>query len=144
MTILRLPEIKSKLGLGRSTIYSQQVRGSSLRAFGSARGAVGWLEGEGDAVLHARILGNGDAVIRELVVALVAARRIGSSVGPGSRPTEPEHRPENWLNDPPSTPLTEPEMRFIDWLCDRGLKEWIASQVPQRRELPARPSPATP
>ena len=40
--------------------------------------------------------------------------------------------PDYWLADAPSAPLTEPELKFIDWLCDEAVKEWVAEHVAQR------------
>jgi hypothetical protein len=55
-----------------------------------------------------------------------------------------EKRPDNWLSDPRSTPLTEPELRFIDWLCDQAVDEWMAKQVVQTPVATAAKAPNEP
>lgn len=83
-TVLRLPQVKAKTGLGRSTIYSQQADGSFPPCIRLGARAIGWLESEVDVVLHARSLGGDTNRIKELIVELVAARRahLAEHLGP--------------------------------------------------------------
>ena len=73
-TILRLPQVKAKTGLGRSTIFSQAGEGLLPPPISLGARAVGWVEREIDAVLEARIAGAGPEEIRALVAKVVAAR----------------------------------------------------------------------
>ena len=74
VTMLRLPQVKVRTGLGRATIYAQQAEGLFPPNVSLGARAVGWIESEVDAVIDARVRGAEPAVIRELVVRLVAAR----------------------------------------------------------------------
>ena len=49
--VLRLPQVKAKTGLGRSTIYAQEEAGVFPPSFCLGPRAVGWIESEVDAVL---------------------------------------------------------------------------------------------
>jgi len=73
-TILRLPQVKAKTGLGRSTIFSQSGEGLLPPPIRLGARAVGWVEEEIDAVLKARIAGAGADEVKGLVAELVAAR----------------------------------------------------------------------
>ena len=53
--ILRLPEVKHRTGLARSTIYSLIETGEFPRQIQLATRSVGWLESEVDDWLNARI-----------------------------------------------------------------------------------------
>ena len=56
MTMLRLPAVKSRVGLGRSSIYAAVKRGefpAPVKLLGGR--ASGWIESEIDAFLTARI-----------------------------------------------------------------------------------------
>lgn len=72
--VLRLPQVKAKTGLGRSTIYSQVADGCFPPPFSLGARAVAWIEREVDAVISARIAGAPESQIRALVTELVAAR----------------------------------------------------------------------
>jgi prophage regulatory protein len=72
--VLRLPQVKAKTGLGRSTIYSQVADGCFPPPFSLGARAVAWIEREVDAIIAARIAGAHDSQIRALVTELVAAR----------------------------------------------------------------------
>jgi prophage regulatory protein len=74
-TVLRLPEVKARTGLGRTSIYDQQANGLFPPNFNLTSRAVGWLESEVDAVLAARAAGAEDQELKALIVELVAARR---------------------------------------------------------------------
>ena len=73
--ILRLPAVKARTGLSRSTIYLRisQALWTSPVAIGPR--AVGWPASEVAALNAARIAGKSDDEIRALVVKLEAARR---------------------------------------------------------------------
>jgi len=73
--ILRLPEIKRNTGLSRSTIYLRISQGAFTRPVSLGGRAVGWPANEVETLNAARISGKSDAEVRELVVALEAARK---------------------------------------------------------------------
>jgi prophage regulatory protein len=52
--ILRLPEVKARTGIGRSTIYDAMARGEFPQPMKLGLRAVGWAESEIDAWLEAR------------------------------------------------------------------------------------------
>ncbi len=54
-TILRLPIVKARTGLSRSTIYLRVSEGTFPKPVSLGARAVGWLESEIDAWLTARI-----------------------------------------------------------------------------------------
>jgi prophage regulatory protein len=74
MTILRLPQVKAKTGLGRATIYAQQAEGLFPPNFSLGARAVGWIESEIEQVIVARAAGADPATIKALVADLVARR----------------------------------------------------------------------
>lgn len=53
--ILRLPEVKARTGLGRSTLYDAMARGNFPHPIKLGVRAVGWAESEIDAWLEARM-----------------------------------------------------------------------------------------
>lgn len=53
--ILRLPAVKARTGLSRSTIYLRISQGAFPRAIGLGGRAVGWIEMEIDQWLTSRI-----------------------------------------------------------------------------------------
>jgi len=53
--ILRLPEVMSRVGLKRATVYLHINKGSFPKPISLGPRAVGWLEGEIDAWVAARI-----------------------------------------------------------------------------------------
>lgn len=73
-TVLRLPQVKAKTGLARSTIYAQEDDGTFPPSFSLGPRAVGWLEDEVDAVILARVAGATTSEIKALVAELVAVR----------------------------------------------------------------------
>ena len=77
-TILRLPALIEKTGLQRSTIYALQSIGLLPPSVSIASRAVAWVASEVDAVIAARISGDSDEQIRELVRSLVVARKKSS------------------------------------------------------------------
>lgn len=54
-TILRLPAVKARTGLSRSTIYLRISKGAFPKPVNLGLRAVGWLETEIDAWLNERI-----------------------------------------------------------------------------------------
>jgi prophage regulatory protein len=54
-TVLRLPAVKSRIGLSRSMIYDLVSKGSFPSPISLGPRAVGWLESEVDAWLSRRI-----------------------------------------------------------------------------------------
>jgi len=65
--ILRLPAVKQKTGLSRSTIYQQVKQGLFPSPVKIGARAVGWPSDEVYAVNAARIAGKPDSAIRALV-----------------------------------------------------------------------------
>ena len=59
-TVLRLPAVKSRTGLSRSTIYLRVAEGRFPRPINLGGRAVGWMEAEVEAWLQGRI----DASVR--------------------------------------------------------------------------------
>ena len=74
-TILRLPAVKARTGLSRSTLYNHVSQGTFTKQVSIGERAVGWPEGEVDAIVAARIAGRADPDIRLLVTKLEAARK---------------------------------------------------------------------
>ena len=72
--ILRLPAVKARTGLSRSTIYSDISQGLFPHPVKIGARAVGWPEDEVKALNAARIAGKSDDDIRVLVVQLLVAR----------------------------------------------------------------------
>jgi prophage regulatory protein len=54
-TILRLPEVKARTGLSRSTIYLKMAEGSFPEPIALGVRSVGWIESEVDAWIAQRI-----------------------------------------------------------------------------------------
>jgi len=75
-TILRLPAVKSESGLSRSTIYLRVSQGLWTKPVSLGARAVGWPSDEVEAINAARIAGDTDEDIRDLVKKLEAARRL--------------------------------------------------------------------
>lgn len=55
LTILRLPEVKARTGLSRSTIYLKMAEGSFPEPIALGVRSVGWIESEVDAWIAQRI-----------------------------------------------------------------------------------------
>lgn len=53
--IIRLPEVKNKTGLSRSTIYLGMAKGIFPKAISLSERAVGWLDSDIEQWLDARI-----------------------------------------------------------------------------------------
>lgn len=53
--ILRLPDVKQKTGLGRSSIYLKESEGNFPKRISLGERCVGWLESEVDAWIDGRI-----------------------------------------------------------------------------------------
>ena len=95
LTILRLPQVVARLGLGRSSIYMQCRAGLLPPAIQIGTRAVGWISSELDAVIAARAAGVSPEAIQQLVRQLVSARASGLRVVaphvlPLSGPTIPQ------------------------------------------------------
>ena len=73
-TILRRKQVEARSGYSRSTVYLRMSEGLWPRPVRLGRRAVGWPAREVDAVNAARIAGKDDDEIRQIVVALEAAR----------------------------------------------------------------------
>jgi prophage regulatory protein len=75
-TLLRLPAVKAESGLSRSTIYLRVSQGLWTKPVSLGARAVGWPSDEVEAINAARIAGDTDDDIRDLVKKLEAARRL--------------------------------------------------------------------
>ncbi|QBQ56640.1 helix-turn-helix transcriptional regulator [Nitrosococcus wardiae] len=73
--ILRLPAVKARTGLSRSTIYLHISEGRFPKPVPLGARAVGWPEDEVKAINAARIAGKSDDEIRALVIKLHADRK---------------------------------------------------------------------
>ena len=73
-TVLRLPKVLAKTGLGRSTLYAQMAEGVFPPNIAIGVRARAWVESEVDAVLAARAIGTSATALKNLVEELVAAR----------------------------------------------------------------------
>jgi prophage regulatory protein len=74
-TILRLPAVKARTGLSRSTIYLRISEGTFPRPVSLGSRAVGWPDGEVETLNAARIAGQSEDEIRALVARLEEARK---------------------------------------------------------------------
>ena len=75
MRILRLPDVKVESGLSRSTLYLRISQGLWTKPISLGGRAVGWPLSEVAAINAARIAGQPDQEVRDLVAALESARR---------------------------------------------------------------------
>jgi prophage regulatory protein len=75
LRILRLRSVTEKTGVARSSIYKAIGRGVFIRPISLGGRSIGWPLHEVDAVLAARIRGESDDAIRQLVAKLEAARK---------------------------------------------------------------------
>ena len=75
-SILRLPKIKTSTGLSRSTIYLRIAQGVFTKPVSLGGRAVGWPASEVAALNAARIAGQSNSEIRDLVLKLQAARKM--------------------------------------------------------------------
>ncbi len=74
--IIRKPELREKMGLGsNSTVYAHVEEGTLTPPVKIGLRASGWPEHEVDAINAARIAGQTNDEIRELVETLVAKRQ---------------------------------------------------------------------
>lgn len=60
-TLIRLPEVKKRTGLSRSSIYLSMQRGEFPQTVPLGRRAVAWIESEVDAYIDAQIKQRGAA-----------------------------------------------------------------------------------
>jgi prophage regulatory protein len=72
--IQRLPTVKRRIGLSRSTIYLRVKKGTFPRPISLGARAVGWPEDEISALIAAHISGKSNRDIRQLVSNLEARR----------------------------------------------------------------------
>ena len=79
VTIQRLPELKTILGLSRSSVYGHVAQGLLPKPIHIGARAVGWLSHETDAILSARIAGKSTDEIRALVLTLMSQRAQGGA-----------------------------------------------------------------
>jgi len=77
-TILRLPAVKSESGLSRSTLYLRIAQGLWTKPVSLGGRTVGWPASEVTALNSARIAGQTDDQIRELVRKLEAERKVAA------------------------------------------------------------------
>ena len=77
--IQRLPELKTAIGLSRSSVYGDIAQGLFPKPIHIGARAVGWLSHETDAVMAARIAGASNDDIRDLVVTLMSQRGQGGA-----------------------------------------------------------------
>ncbi|WP_175865573.1 helix-turn-helix transcriptional regulator [Burkholderia cepacia] len=73
--LLRRPVVLDRSGQSKTTLYANIGNGLMPSPIKLGARSVGWVESEIDAVLAARVAGQSDTEIRELVVKLQAARR---------------------------------------------------------------------
>lgn len=73
--ILRFPEVKTRSGMSRSTVYLRIAEGLFPRPIRLGPRMVGWPESEIEAVIAARIRGASESDLRDLVANLKAARK---------------------------------------------------------------------
>ena len=76
-TMLRLPTVKARTGLSRSTIYLRIARGTFPAPVSLGGRAVGWIEAEVTAWLTARIAQRRSITPRERAPAMTRLRRAG-------------------------------------------------------------------
>jgi prophage regulatory protein len=75
--LLRLPAVKGESGLSRSTLYFRIAQGLWTRPVSLGGRAVAWPADEVQALNAARIAGQADSDIRQLVQRLHVARAAG-------------------------------------------------------------------
>ncbi len=81
-TLLRLPTVKARSGLSRSTVYLRISQGLWTRPVNLGGRAVAWPADEVEALNAARIAGQSDEQVRALVRRLEASRtKAGGSIG---------------------------------------------------------------
>ena len=73
-SILRLPAVKARTGLSRSTVYLHVSQGLWTKPVKIGPQASGWPDGEVEELIQARIAGKSDEEIRLLVAKLEADR----------------------------------------------------------------------
>jgi prophage regulatory protein len=79
--ILRMPDVMTRTGKSRSTVYAECAAGLFPRPIRLSQRAVGWPAHEVDEILTARIAGASDDAIRRLVAQLTAQRQQGGGNG---------------------------------------------------------------
>ena len=74
-TILRLPEVKARTGLSRSTVYLRISQGTFPAPISLGGRSVGWPATEIEQLNTARVAGRTDGEIRDLVKKMESGRR---------------------------------------------------------------------
>lgn len=77
-TFLRLPAVRARIGLSRSSIYLAVAQGTLPSQIRLSSRAVGFIEAEITEVIDARVAGKSDDDIRALVID-IKARRAGGA-----------------------------------------------------------------
>ena len=77
-SIYRLPAVKAESGLSRSTLYLRISQGLWTKPVSLGGRTVGWPASEVAALNAARIAGQADDEIRELVQKLEAGRKVAA------------------------------------------------------------------
>jgi prophage regulatory protein len=72
--ILRLPQVLSKRGKGRSAHYADIQQGLFTKPVPIGARAVGWPDYEAEALVAAQVAGKSNSEIRQLVQRLEASR----------------------------------------------------------------------
>lgn len=81
LKIIRLPKTIQKTGLSRSTIYGLVKSRLFPKQIKLSPRTMGFIEGEVDAIINARIAGKSEEEIKALVIELEEARsKIGAEV----------------------------------------------------------------
>ncbi len=75
VSILRLPEVKQRSGLSRSSIYLYISKGLWPKPISLGVRAVGWPSNEIDTVLSARIAGKSNLEIRNSITEMELNRK---------------------------------------------------------------------
>lgn len=72
--ILRLPDVRARAGICRTTVYDRIARGTWTRGVKLGARAVGWPKSEVEAIVAAHVAGWDEDRIRTLVDRLHASR----------------------------------------------------------------------
>lgn len=80
VSIIRLPSLKTRLGLSRSSVYNQVASGLLPKPISIGARAVGWIDFEIQKIIDARINGLPETKIKELVIGFHEDRPIRSSI----------------------------------------------------------------
>lgn len=75
MRLIRLPEVLSRTGRGRSSHYGDIARGLMTSPVEIGPGARAWPDEEIDAIIRTRIAGRTSDEVRALVTEMISARK---------------------------------------------------------------------